>query len=69
MWVDLQKKRPTEIDFINGKLVKIGIMYGNLDVSLNMFFSTMVMTREIKSGVRKEESVPPYLGCEVRLCF
>jgi 2-dehydropantoate 2-reductase len=69
MWSDLQSKRRTEIDFINGKMVKIGMMYGHLTVPMNMFFTNMVMTQEIRAGARDENEIPPYLGCNVRLCY
>jgi 2-dehydropantoate 2-reductase len=69
MWQDLQRGRRTEIDFINGKIVKIGMMYGHLKVPLNQFFTTMVMTQEIRSGVRARDEIPPYLGCPVKLCY
>jgi len=69
MWYDLQAKRRTEIDFINGKIVQVAMMYTHVDVGLNRFFSTMVMTEEIKSGVRSADDVPGYLACKVRLCY
>jgi len=69
MWSDLKKKRRTEIDYINGKIVKLALMYTDLSVDLNRFFCTMVMTEEIRNGVREEEEIPPYLGCTVRHCF
>ncbi|MCU0724706.1 MAG: 2-dehydropantoate 2-reductase [Planctomycetes bacterium] len=69
MWNDLQRNRRTEIDFINGKIVKLGMMFRHVSVDLNMFFTTMVMTREILSGVRTIEEVPDYLGCPIRHCY
>jgi 2-dehydropantoate 2-reductase len=69
MWSDLHHKRRTEIDYINGKIVKCAMMFSNCDVGRNMFFVSMVMTEEIRSGVRSEDEVPPYLGCNVRLCY
>ncbi len=67
MWADLQNKRRTEIDFINGKIVELAMMFTHLDVSLNRFFCTMVMTEEIRAGVRTVEEIPSYLACEPRL--
>jgi 2-dehydropantoate 2-reductase len=69
MWSDLRKKRRTEIDYINGKIVKIAQMFTDVSVELNRFFCTMVMTEEIRNGVRREEDIPPYLGCSVRHCY
>lgn len=68
MWSDLRKNRRTEIDYINGKIVKIALMFTDLSVNLNRFFCTMVMTEEIKAGSRREEEIPDYLGCAVRHC-
>jgi 2-dehydropantoate 2-reductase len=61
MWTDLQLARPTEIEYINGKIVKIGLMFKNVDVDANVFFTSLVITQEIKSGVRKPDDVPEYL--------
>jgi len=69
MWSDLKKGRRTEIDYINGKIVKNSMMYTDIHADLNMFFTNMVMTQEIRSGVRKVQEIPSYLGCTVRLCY
>jgi 2-dehydropantoate 2-reductase len=69
MWSDLKKGRRTEIDYINGKIVKNAMMYTDINADLNMFFTNMVMTQEIRSGVRKVQEIPSYLGCTVRLCY
>jgi len=69
MWSDLKKGRRTEIDYINGKIVKNAMMYTDIHADLNMFFTNMVMTQEIRSGVRKVQEIPSYLGCTVRLCY
>ena len=69
MWGDLRNKRRTEIDYINGKIVQCGVMFTDVSVARNMFFTQMVMTEEIRAGTRTEGDVPPYLGCAVRLCY
>jgi len=69
MWSDLKKGRRTEIDYINGKIVKNSMMYTDVQAELNMFFTNMVMTQEIRAGVRKVQEIPSYLGCTVRLCY
>ncbi|MEN8148711.1 MAG: ketopantoate reductase C-terminal domain-containing protein, partial [Planctomycetota bacterium] len=69
MWSDLKKGRRTEIDYINGKIVKNSMMYTDIRAELNMFFTNMVMTQEIRAGVRKVQEIPSYLGCTVRLCY
>ncbi|MBI5548760.1 MAG: 2-dehydropantoate 2-reductase [Deltaproteobacteria bacterium] len=61
MWTDLQRGSPTEIEYINGKIVKIGLMFKNIDVDTNLFFTSMIITQEIKSGVRKPTEIPEYL--------
>jgi len=61
MWFDLKNKRPTEIDYINGKIVKIGRMFKGVDVDLNMFFTSAIVTQEIKNGTRDEDDIPDYL--------
>ena len=53
--------RPTEIEYINGKIVKIGRMFNNIDVDLNMFFTSAIVTQEIRNGTRDEEDIPDYL--------
>ena len=61
MWADLKNKCPTEIEYINGKIVKVGLMFKNIDVAVNIFFTSMIITQEIKSGVRAPEDIPEYL--------
>ena len=61
MWFDLNNKRPTEIEYINGKIVKIARMFRNVDVDLNQFFTSAIVTQEIKNGTRDEEDIPEYL--------
>lgn len=61
MWTDLVKKLPTEIEFINGAIVKTARQYRNLDVDLNKFFVSMIVTEEIKNGSRDPENIPEYL--------
>ncbi len=61
MWMDLQRGLPTEIEYINGKIVQIGMMFKNVDVDVNVFFTSMIITEEIKSGVRAPDDIPDYL--------
>lgn len=61
MWIDLERRNPTEIEYMNGKIVKIGRMFKNIDVDVNMFFTSMIVTLEIKSGARAPTDVPDYL--------
>ena len=61
MWFDLRDHRPTEIEFINGKIVKIGRMFNHVDVDLNQYFTSAIVTQEIRNGTRAEDDVPEYL--------
>jgi 2-dehydropantoate 2-reductase len=61
MWFDLRDRRPTEIDFINGKIVKIARMFRNCDVDLNRYFTSAIITQEIKNKTRDEDDIPDYL--------
>ncbi len=61
MWTDLVKKLPTEIDFINGAIVNTARQFRNLDVDLNKFFVSMIITEEIKNGSRDPDDIPDYL--------
>jgi 2-dehydropantoate 2-reductase len=62
MWTDLKRKCPTEIEYINGKIVKIGTMFRHCDVDANIFFTSAIVTQEIKSGVRDPDDIPDYLA-------
>jgi ketopantoate reductase len=70
MWLDLQRGLPTEIEYINGKIAQIGMMFKNVDVDVNLFFTSMIITQEIKAGVRQPDQVPPYLSgpCLMKEC-
>lgn len=61
MWFDLRDHHPTEIEYINGKIVKIGRMFNDIDVRLNAFFTSAIITQEIKNGNRDENDIPEYL--------
>jgi 2-dehydropantoate 2-reductase len=61
MWFDLKERRPTEIEFINGKIVKIGHMFQGVDVGHNAFFTSAIVTQEIRNGTRGDDDIPEYL--------
>jgi 2-dehydropantoate 2-reductase len=61
MWFDLKERRPTEIEFINGKIVKIGHMFQGIDVDHNAFFTSAIVTQEIRNGTRDDDDIPEYL--------
>ena len=37
------------------------MMFKNVVVDVNVFFTSMIITREIRSGARKPEDIPEYL--------
>ena len=61
MWFDLKNGLPTEIEFINGKIVKIGHMFKDINVAVNAFFTSTIITEEIRHGTRAEDDIPDYL--------
>lgn len=61
MWFDLKARRPTEIEYINGKIVKIGLMFQGVDVGHNRFFTSAIVTQEITNGSRDDDDIPEYL--------
>jgi 2-dehydropantoate 2-reductase len=61
MWFDLKNRRPTEIEYINGKIVKIGSMFHGVDVGHNRFFTSAIVTQEIRNGTRDDDDIPEYL--------
>jgi 2-dehydropantoate 2-reductase len=61
MWGDIQRKSPTEIEYINGKIVKLGTMFRHINVDANLFFTSLIITEEIKAGIRQPTDIPPYL--------
>ena len=61
MWFDLKHRRPTEIEYINGKIVKIGSMFHGVDVGHNRFFTSAIVTQEIRNGTRDDDDIPEYL--------
>jgi 2-dehydropantoate 2-reductase len=61
MWFDLKQGNRTEIEYINGKIVKIASMFKNIDVGANLFFTAAIVTQELKTGVRKADEIPEYL--------
>jgi len=61
MWFDLKNRLPTEIEYINGKIVKIGRMFTGVDVSHNLYFTSAIITQEIKNQTRDDTDIPNYL--------
>lgn len=58
---DLQRGARTEIEHLNGKIVEMGRRFDGLQVGANLFFTAMVISREILSGVRRADEIPEYL--------
>jgi 2-dehydropantoate 2-reductase len=61
MSVDLRNKRPTEIEFINGKLLEVGSQFGELTLEVNRVLVGMLMTQEVRNGTRAPDDMPAYL--------
>jgi 2-dehydropantoate 2-reductase len=62
MSVDLEHQRPTEIDFINGKILEQGRAFPELSLEVNRVMVSLVMTREVRNGTRKPEEIPEHLA-------
>ena len=61
MSVDLKAKRPTEIEFINGKILELGSDMENVPLEVNRVLVSMLMTQEVRNGTRKPEEFPDYI--------
>lgn len=61
MSVDLQNKRPTEIEFINGKILEIGRQFDGLNLEVNRVMVSMIMSMEVRNGTRDPGNFPDYL--------
>jgi ketopantoate reductase len=61
MYLDLQNKTPTEIDYLNGKIVELGRQFDDLDTSINRIFCALVVSAEIKNNTRTVETIPEYI--------
>ncbi len=61
MSVDLRSKRPTEIDFINGKILEIGRKFDNLELPVNRVVTALLMTQEVRNGTRKPDQIPDHV--------
>lgn len=65
MSVDLWKKHPTEIDYINAKILEIGQHFPGLDLEVNRVMTCLLMTCEAQNGTRPAECFPDCLtGCK-----
>jgi hypothetical protein len=60
MFYDINVPRKTEIEFINGKIVQLGIKLG-IDVPHNQMLTLMLMDKEINLGLRSRQDIPKYL--------
>ena len=62
MWVDLEHNMPTEIEFLNGKIIELGSMFADIELRTNRVFVSLVIAREIKNGTRNAEDIPNYIN-------
>jgi 2-dehydropantoate 2-reductase len=58
---DIKNKLPTEIDFINGKILELGREFPDLDLSVNQVLVSMIVAQELRDGTRRPEDIPNYL--------
>lgn len=61
MCVDLECKKATEIDFINGKILELGRKFEDLNLDVNRVLVSLLMAEEIKVGARAPDDIPDYL--------
>ena len=61
MSVDLWNKRPTEIDYINAKILEIGLEFEDLNLDVNRVMTGLLMTLEASNGTRRPEEFPEFL--------
>jgi len=61
MSIDLKCRRPTEIDFINGRILKLGASFPDLDLHVNRILVSLVITQEVRNGTRGPDDFPDYL--------
>ncbi|MEJ2720714.1 MAG: 2-dehydropantoate 2-reductase [bacterium] len=61
MSVDLECRVPTEIDFINGRILELGRGFDDLSLEVNRVLVSMLMTLEVRVGARAPDDFPDYL--------
>jgi 2-dehydropantoate 2-reductase len=61
MAVDLERKNPTEIEFINGRIVELAQAFPKISVPANRFVTSLVVTQEVLNGTRAPTEIPTYL--------
>jgi len=61
MSVDLKNKRPTEIDFINGKILELGRQFDDVSLDTNRVVTSLLVSMEHRNGTRAADDVPDYL--------
>jgi 2-dehydropantoate 2-reductase len=61
MTKDLIEKKPTEIEFINGKILEHGLKYDDVSVQVTRIMVMFIMTQEVVNGTRKPDEFPDYI--------
>jgi len=61
MSIDIMNKRPTEIDFINGKILERGHGLDDLPLEVNRVLTYLLMSLEVKNGTRGLDEFPDHL--------
>jgi 2-dehydropantoate 2-reductase len=67
MSVDIRNRQPTEIEFINGKLLEIGSRFGDLELGVNRVLVSLLMALEVRNGTREPNAFPAYLSSSGRV--
>ena len=58
---DLKNKIPTEIEFINGKILETGLSFEGLNLEVNRVFTSLIFQQEVRNGTRNPDDIPDYL--------
>jgi len=61
MSIDIRNRQPTEIEFINGKLLEIGSRFGELRLEVNRVLVSLLMALELRNGTRGPGEFPSYI--------
>jgi len=65
MSVDLKNKLPTEIDFINGKILELGLKFGVKELHVTRVMVGLIMHREVMNGTRNHDDFPKHMSSVV----
>ena len=61
MWFDLKNAARPRSSTSTARSSRSGSMFNGVDVGHNLFFTSAIVTQEIKNGTRDEDDIPEYL--------